>query len=552
MKNKTLKLLLLTFISLPLIGCGKNKKEPVVEKDSLSIVYTTDVHCGIDENLGYSAVYDYKEKLEKDRYVTLVDAGDYLQGDFVGAISSGEYPMEVMNACEYDIIAIGNHEFDYGIDTMNTRLKEFNGDVVACNISYTGHNENKIDYIKPYVIKDYGFTKVGYIGVTTPTTLTESDPLNFIEDGETVYDFGGTPEHFYSLVQANINKCKNEGANYIILLSHLGSLDNYKPYSSIDVIEHTSGVTAFLDGHCHADVPWTTVKNKDNVDTLLVDAGTKLKEFASLTINKNGNISYEFIDQYEGRSEKINKVVEEINQKADEQGNKVVANIDVDLKITDDDGIRMIRNREMPIGNLVADAYKDITGADIGVVNGGGIRDNLKKGDVTYKEIKNVHPFGNVLMKKKTTGRKILDLLEFSSMNTDIERVKDGKPYGENGTFSHVSGLKYTIDTSIPTSVVLDDAGNFIRVDGERRVKNVLVLEDDNYVPIKENKEYTIASHNFLLDSGGGGANMFIDDEIVPGPQMFDYEVLITYIVDRLEGKLKDRYSAPEGRIEVI
>ena len=294
------------------------------------------------------------------------------------------------------------------------------------------------------------------------------------------------------------------------------------------------------------------VKNKDNVDTLLVDAGTKLKEFASLTINKNGNITYEFIDQYEGRSEKINEVVNNINQKADEQGNKVVANIDVDLKITDDDGIRMIRNREMPIGNLVADAYREITGADIGTVNGGGIRDNLKQGDVTYKEIKNVHPFGNVLMKKKTTGRKILDLLEFSSMNTDIERVKDGKPYGENGAFSHVSGLKYTIDTSIPTSVVLDDAGNFIRVDGERRVKNVLVLEDGNYVPINENKEYTIASHNFLLDSGGGGANMFIDDEIVPGPQMFDYELLITYIVDKLEGKLKDRYSAPEGRIEVI
>ena len=498
MKNK-FALLFIPLLSTSLIGCNNQPKRKV-NKD-ISIVYTTDVHCGIDNNLGYSSLYAYKEELKKTNYVTLVDAGDYLQGNLIGAISNGEYLIEMMNAVEYDIVTLGNHEFDYGMDVLHDRLTEFNGEITSCNFTYIGDKENKFEMVEPYIIKNYGYRKIGFIGVTTPTTLVESNPKNFYEDDKLAYDFGAkTPEDFYSLIQKNIDDCKEAGADYIIALSHLGSSQNYEPYSSIDVISNTSGVLAFLDGHCHANIPWEKHKNKNNEDVLLVDTGYQLNEFASLTISESGKISYEFVTEYSKKSTKIDSLVEEINEKVDKEGDKVVATIDVDLSITDDNGVRMIRNREMPIGNLVADAYKVITSSEIAFINGGGVRANLKKGDVTYKDIKGVNPFGNTVIKKKTTGAKILDYLEFASREVQKERVnpEGTAPVGENGEFAQVSGLKFDIDTSIPSSVIVEE-GSFVKVDGPRRVKNVKVLKNDTYVDIDANKEYEIASIDFIL-----------------------------------------------------
>ncbi len=483
----------------------------------------------------------------------MLDSGDYLQGDLAGAVSNGKYLVDIMNEVEYDIVTLGNHEFDYGMDTLATRLNELNSEVTSCNFSYIGNKENKFDFIKPYIIKEYGDKKIGYIGVTTPSTLTESDPSNFLEDGQVAYTFGAdTPEHFYSIVQSNIDLAKADGANYIILLSHLGSYENYSPYSSIDVLSHTSGVTAFLDGHAHADLPWTTYKNKDNVDTLLVDTGYKLNEFATLTITKEGEVKTDFIKEYEGKSAKVDAKVKEVQEKCDEVGKRVVTNIDIDLSIFDSDGIRMIRSREMPIGNLVADAYREIAEVDIGFINGGGVRANLTKGDVTYAQIRAVHPFGNLLLKKRVSGADILDYLEFATRLTQSEYKKDGKAYGENGEFSHVSGLRYTVDTSIENHVVTDASGNFIKVDGERRVKDVQVLVDGTYVAFDANKDYSVATNDFILANGGGGANMFMDDPIIPSSTMVDYEVLIKYISETLEGHLSEKYSSIEGRINII
>ena len=167
MKTKNIFLVSFALISLFSGGCKKKSKEvtPKVENKDISIVYTTDVHCGINENLGYSSLYKYKEDLKKNNYVALVDSGDYLQGDLIGAISNGKYIIDIMNEVEYDVITIGNHEFDYGMSELSTRLSEFNGDVVSCNFTYTGTKENKFNMVKPYVIKEYGDKKVGFIGI---------------------------------------------------------------------------------------------------------------------------------------------------------------------------------------------------------------------------------------------------------------------------------------------------------------------------------------------------------------------------------------------------
>ena len=483
---------MVSFMSATLIGCGEPDTPKVQDKD-ISIVYTTDVHCGVDTNLGYAKVEAYKKKLAETNYVALVDAGDYLQGEFIGAISKGEYVMEIINEMKYDVITLGNHEFDYGIDELKDRLNDFNGDVVSCNFSYIGNKENKLNMVKPYVIKPYGIKKIAYIGITAPTTLTVSNPNTFIEDDKVAYDFGAnTEQDFYSLIQTNIDECKAKGADYIIALSHLGSTDTYTPFRSIDVIKNTTGVDAFLDGHAHNDLPWTKEKNKDNKDTLLVDTGYKLNEFASLTISKEGELSYEFITSYDSKDEHMDEFVTSVLAKAKKQGEVVVSHIDIDLEVEKN----YVRTRETPIGDLIADAYRYYGEADIGVVNGGGIRAGLSKGDVTYEQIMNVHPFGNSLIKKKTTGSKIRDYLEFTSM-----KVTDTPKENQFGAFAQVSGLKYSINTSIQTSVETTTGGEFIKVSGDRRVKDIKVLQNNTYVDLVDTQEYTIASHKPLIIS---------------------------------------------------
>ena len=158
MKKSFITMLLITFVSASLFGCGKgpstdngsSSKAPIKEDKDISIIYTTDVHCGVDEGdennkrLGYAKVEAYKKNLEETNYVSLVDAGDYLQGEFIGAISKGKYMMDIINEMSYDVITLGNHEFDYGIDVLKSRLTEYKGDVVSCNFSYIGNKENRV------------------------------------------------------------------------------------------------------------------------------------------------------------------------------------------------------------------------------------------------------------------------------------------------------------------------------------------------------------------------------------------------------------------------
>ncbi|MBQ9457554.1 MAG: bifunctional metallophosphatase/5'-nucleotidase [Bacilli bacterium] len=545
MKRNRLTLFFGLLLPLSLVGCH------TPEAKDIHILYTTDVHCGLTDHLGYSGIVSYKEELAKTGYVSLVDAGDFLQGDYVGAVSNGKYLIDVMNEAGYEVAALGNHEFDYGMDELKQRIAEFKGDIVSANVRYIGSHENKLSAVKPYVIKTYGTKKVGYVGITTPHTIVESSPKNFMEDGKQAYDFSAeTASQFYELIQTNIDACKRDGADYVILLSHLGSPASYTPYSSKEVIANTSGAIAALDGHAHVDLPWTTVKNGKGEDTLLVDTGYKLNDFATLTLGKDGNISFKFVNDYTGKSEKMDAFLAEINQKVEEEGNKVVAHIDVDLDASGEKGHRPVRMKETPIGNMIADAYRSMAESDIGVVNGGGIRESLAKGDVTYRQIKNVHPFGNLLKKKKTTGAHILDHLELGVKN--LTRNEQGELTGEFGGFVHVSGLKYSINTAIPSGVVLNEQEQFVRVDGPRRVYDVKVLQNGAYVDLDPNATYTIASHDFLLDNGGDGAAMYMQDESIPWDTPFDYEVVIDYIVDVCQGKLKDKYSAPEGRITMI
>ena len=185
LKRITTLIFVLMILICTLISCsGDGRSEDIV------ILYTNDVHCGIEDDIGYSGLAAYKKSMEsKYRHVTLVDCGDAIQGDFIGTVSDGEYIVDIMNKLGYAFAVPGNHEFDYGMDTLSSLIGKAEYDYLACNIKYTGNGKNALEDIEPYRIMSYGKEKVAFIGVATPESVTKSTPTYFMENGEFVYHF---------------------------------------------------------------------------------------------------------------------------------------------------------------------------------------------------------------------------------------------------------------------------------------------------------------------------------------------------------------------------
>lgn len=524
--------------------------------EDIVILFTNDVHCGIEENIGYAGLVAYKELVEeKTPYVTLVDCGDAIQGDTIGTVSKGEFLVDLMNVADYDLAVLGNHEFDYDMEQLSYLLGKSNAQYLSCNITYTGTGENALANVKPYEMITYGEIDVAFIGASTPNSITSSTPTYFMdENGDYVYDFcrGNGGQDLYDCIQENVDECLELGAEYVVLLSHLGDGEAESPYSSVEVVENTTGIDVVLDAHSHSTIPCMVMENEVGDEVLLASTGTKLANIGQLVISPSGNLTTGLISHYNGKDVEMEGTIADIKASYETELAKVMANSDITLSCNDEAGVRMVRNRETAIGNFCADAYRAVAQADIAVVNGGGIRADLEKGEITYADLIAVHPFGNTLCKVTATGQEILDALEMASRMTEVERSDGKNPIGEDGSFLHVSGMKYTIDTSIDTSVELDENGNFVAVTGERRVKDAFVENSEGiYEPLDPAKEYTFASHNYLIKNGGDGSNMFMDNELLINEGALDYEVLITYMTDILGGQLGEKYAAPEGRITI-
>ncbi len=523
------------------------KKDKANDKD-IVIIGTSDVHCAVDDIYGYASISTKKKELQEENYVSLVDSGDFMQGGLIGNFSKGKYIIDIMNYVGYDAVALGNHDFDYGMDELKNRIDEFNGDTLSCNVSYTGTNTNKLSKVKPYSLKRYGQFTIGYVGISTPETPVSSTPSIFKENGEYVYSFAGeTATTFYNCIQQNINECKSAGADYVILLSHTGTNDENIPFTTYDILNNTTGYVAIFDGHAHKVMPWEVVKDKDNNDVYLAEAGYRGECFATLTIAKNGQITtnyYEYVTTSIAKDEDTTTYINGLKDEMGEEAKKVVATIDITL----DYSKNMVRSRETQIGNLIADSYREATGAQIAFINGGAIRTKLEAGDVTYAQIREIQPFSNFVMSKYATGQQIIDYLEFVNRNNS-----DDPNTGTLGAFAQVSGIKFDVDVTIPSPVIIDETTwDLIDIVGTRRVKNVKVLEDGVYVDIDLEKEYLVASNNYILDAGGDGINMFKDNPIVMQPGELDFEIVLNYIVNVLHGQLADDYTTTQGRITII
>ena len=506
------------------------------DTDTVVILYENDVHCAVE---GYSKLAAMKNELsETYTNVGVVSVGDFVQGGTLGAVSKGEYIVNLMNKVGYDAIALGNHEFDYQIPRLNELNAMSNTKFISCNFQKIGEDKT---YFEPYTIVSYGNVDVAYIAITTPETINSSSPAQFKNDkGELIYTFNESK--LYDIVQTNINAAETAGADYVIALSHIGYDESGNLADITDVIENTDGFDVVLDAHSHSVIEEKVIKDKSGDDVLLTSTGTKFEYIGKLTI-KNGAFDTELVEveSYTKTDPVVDAYITEINENYAQLGNRKIGESKVEFITHDKDGNRLVRNAETNLGNFCSDALRVMTGADMSFVNGGGLRAPMEAGEVTFNDIFSVFPFNNQIVTAEISGQILIDFLEMAVMNYPEE----------DGSFPHVSGVTFSVNKSIPTSVKVDENGFFEKVDGAYRVYNVKVLDKTSgeYKALDPNGKYILAGFNYFILDFGGGMTMFKDAKILDAEGTLDVELLENYIVEHLGGVIGEEYAEVKPNI---
>lgn len=522
-----------------LSSCGPSRKLAAnIDNDPIIVLFDNDVHCAVD---GYAGMKALKTGMQADnRYVTTVSCGDFAQGGSLGASSHGMNIVNIMNEVGYDFVTPGNHEFDYGIARQKELMSELEAECLCCNFVDLVTKERVYD---PYRIVEYGDVRFAFLGVSTPYTMNSSNPTHFKDgDGNLLYSF--CIDNFYDIVQESVDKARKEGADYVVVVSHVG--DEWQGENGINspaMIANTCGIDVVLDGHSHHVIPGTRMKNSMGEDVLLTSTGTKFAYVGKLTF-KDGEFTSELIsmNDFKGKDSWIEKVVAEIKDGYRKVAEQVIFTSDILLRSFDDDRHRIVRNSETNLGDFCADAYRTVLDTDIAFVGGGSIRENLPAGDVTFNDIYTMFPFENSTCVAEITGSVLLDALEFSVWIYPEEF----------GGFQQVSGLKYEFDPSIPTPVKYGSVHEFAGISGERRVKNVWVQDRTNgeYVPLAPERKYTIAASSYLLKDLGDGFTMLKECTNVQDTGKLDTEVIQSYVEDCLGCRVLEKsYDRPQGRI---
>ena len=532
-----IKKIILVVLSLILVlGMFPTVTFAEATSDDIIILYENDVHCAVE---GYSKLAAMKnELLETHTNVGVVSVGDFVQGGTLGAVSKGEYIVNLMNKVGYDAIALGNHEFDYQLPRLNELNAMSNTKFISCNFQKIGEDKS---YFEPYTIVSYGSVDIAYIAITTPETINSSSPAQFKNDkGELIYTFNESK--LYDIVQTNINAAETAGADYVIALSHIGYDESGNLADITDVIENTDGFDVVLDAHSHSVIEEKVIKDKSGDDVLLTSTGTKFEYIGKLTI-KNGAFDTELVEveSYTKTDPVVDAYITEINENYAQLGNRKIGESKVEFITHDKDGNRLVRNAETNLGNFCSDALRVMTGADMSFVNGGGLRAPMESGDITFNDIFSVFPFNNQIVTAEISGQILIDFLEMAVMNYPEE----------DGSFPHMSGVTFSVNKSIPTSVKVDANGFFEKVDGAYRVYNVKVLDKKSgeYKALDPNGKYVLAGFNYFLLDFGGGMTMFKDAKILDAEGTLDVELLENYIVEHLGGVIGEEYAEVKPNI---
>ena len=506
------------------------------DKADVTILYTNDVHTYIDNKSPkptYAAIAALKKSIEDTgRDVLLVDAGDHIQGTAYGSMDDGATIIELMNEAGYDLATPGNHEFDYGMARAKAVLREADFPYVSCNWVDLRTGLNVLPSVKFFFV---GGRKIAFVGVTTPETFTKSTPAYFMNDAQTkyIYDIlgGEDGQKLYDAVQKAIDKAEFWGADTIIGLGHLGVDPSSSPWTSEEVIAHTHGFTAFIDGHSHTVMANKQVTDASGKAVTLTQTGSYFKNIGKMTVGADGTITTELIDTYEGLDAAVAATASNWISAVDDMLGEEIAVGDTKFYINDPaTGKRRIRSGETNLGDFVADGiytyFNEIEElhCDIAIMNGGGIRTDVEAGPWSFKTCKTVSPFGNVACLMSVTGQQIQDALEFGARFAGSE----GK---ENGGFLQVAGARYTIHPMIPNTVQTNDKNVWTGSAAIPRVSNVEIYDKTTgtYKPLDPNATYALAGMNYTLRNLGDGFAMFDGATLIKDYVSEDYLVMSSY-----------------------
>lgn len=506
------------------------------DKADVTILYTNDVHTYIDNKSPkptYAAIAALKKSIEDTgRDVLLVDAGDHIQGTAYGSMDDGATIIELMNEAGYDLATPGNHEFDYGMARAKAVLREADFPYVSCNWVDLRTGFNVLPSVKFFFV---GGRKIAFVGVTTPETFTKSTPAYFMNDAQTryIYDIlgGEDGQKLYDAVQKAIDKAEFWGADTIIGLGHLGVDPSSSPWTSEEVIAHTHGFTAFIDGHSHTVMANKQVTDASGKAVTLTQTGSYFKNIGKMTVGADGTITTELIDTYEGLDAAVAATASNWISAVDDMLGEEIAVGDTKFYINDPaTGKRRIRSGETNLGDFVADGiytyFNEIEElhCDVAIMNGGGIRTDVEAGPWSFKTCKTVSPFGNVACLMSVTGQQIQDALEFGARFAGAE----GK---ENGGFLQVAGARYTIHTGTPNTVQTDDKNVWTGSAATPRVSNVEIYDKTTgtYQPLDPNATYALAGMNYTLRNLGDGFAMFDGATLIKDYVSEDYLVMSSY-----------------------
>jgi len=536
---------------------GENEQDMPDDADDADqvaavILHTNDVHVAFQDNIGYDGLALYKKELEEQYdHVLLIDAGDAIQGAPIGAISKGAEPIRMMNRLGYDLAVPGNHEFDYGFEALDNCAEEMDCGYTCANFCVTGGET----VFRPWRILEAGDLKIGFVGAVTPDTFTKSvikDVLN--EVGEPMYDFlaDETGERLCAGLQKAIDEMRQAGADYVILVSHLGSNESITAqFRSDAVVGRLTGLDLVIDGHAHETFS-RTVTDGEGRQIPIAETGVNLNAIGQIKIYRDGRLEQTLIDRVPESADIPFEIVTrrgverfvdpEMKQFLDDivasyapVMDRKIGEAPCEFLVRDDvDGDRISRAMENGLCDLVADAYRAVGKSQIGFVNAGSVRNGLPAGTVTYNSVLNMLPYSNDIVTVKLSGQTLLDVLEFG-----VSRLPE-----ISALFPQVSGISFRVDTGIESSVRVDEKNQFVSVDGPRRVSDVTV----DGRPLDPDAEYTLSASSFVTECGDG-FTMFEDAELLSRTMLVDNEAVMQYIEEELGGVIPESYQHPQGRI---
>ena len=506
--------------------------------DNIAVLYSGDINGGVDSNIGLAGMAAYANEMKtKSRYVELVDVGNAVSGSVLASTSKGEYVVEALNAAGYTTAVPGAGEFSYGVSRLVTGLsKTASYQYVSCNFTSTITGDT---VFKPYRIAAYGDTKVAYVGISDPDIMASYESYFKNSDGTYAYSFadGNDGKELYAAVQSAVDKAKGEGAQYIIALGSLRDT-NDAAYTAKSIIENTSGINAFINSNSGKALSGEQVRTKDGMYALLTSPGEGTKNIGVLTLSASDKtVSTQLISSYKLKDIKTKDAIDTLTKEYSGDLNEAFATTSSRLAATNGSGVRVVESSETNLGDLAADAYRTVTGADIAFVEASEIKADIAVGGMSYNDVMRALPGNKNISVAKVSGFDLLDALEMSA------RLYPNK----NSGFLQVSGLTFDIQETVIPSVTVDGLGSFVSVDDDYRVTNVMI----NGKELDLMGTYTVAGTNDLLN-GKTGYTMLTNGPLTKVNVAVDNQALITYILNNLKGSVGGAYSKSQMRIDSI